>query len=94
MLTGAGEHDHTVDAAIQQHFQRMPFVVEIVGLPVGGRQDRAICCSRQALLDPRDHALGQSDRTVDVDLLNMFSAVDQRCRAVIAILASCPQNRP
>jgi hypothetical protein len=37
-------------------------------------------------LDPRDPSRGQSGRPVDVDLSNMFSVVEQRCRTVLAIL--------
>jgi hypothetical protein len=37
-------------------------------------------------LDPRDHARGQSNRPVDVDLSSMLSVVDQRCHMVLEIL--------
>ena len=37
-------------------------------------------------LDPRDPGRGQSDHPVDVDLSNMFSVVEQRCRTVLVSL--------
>jgi hypothetical protein len=37
-------------------------------------------------LDPRDRALGPSDRPVNVDLLDMLAFVDERCRTILDAL--------